>query len=246
VTETPPDTTTDALWGGALVLEQPARGHGYRFNVDALWLTRACACAAVTEHAIDLGAGVGAIGLSLLFLSIARRVSLVERDPSAAALLRSNAAPFRDRAIVFESDAARPDLAIDPAPLVVCNPPYFLEPTGPVAIEARRAEARSGHPAVFMDATARLLSRDGLARWIYPATGLPLVLVEAARVGLSARTVRFVHPAPCRPARVVLIELTRNEPDARAPLVQAPWYERSDDGAPDPRMTRFIATGRLE
>lgn len=243
--EEPPATTIDALWGGALVLEQPARGHGYRINVDALWLVRACA-SDVVDHAIDLGAGVGAIGLSLLFLSIARRVSLIEREPSSAALLRSNARPFHDRATVIESNVADVSSAVEPAALVVCNPPYFLEPTGPVANEARRADARSGHPVVFVEATARLLSSDGVARWIYPAAGLSLVLVEAARVGLYPRALRFVHPGPTRAARVVLIELTRGDGVSISPVVHAPWYERSSDGTPDPTMARFISSGAIE
>src|SRR5262245_55763877 len=65
----PRGVTQDALFDGALTLFQPARG--YRVNIDALLLAAFAARGRRARRAIDLGAGVGAVGLSLLYLRAA-------------------------------------------------------------------------------------------------------------------------------------------------------------------------------
>ncbi|MGH7269551.1 MAG: methyltransferase, partial [Polyangiaceae bacterium] len=82
----------DALFGGRVILFQPARGMGYRTNVDALLLAWFAASSRPAPTAFDLGAGVGAVGLSLLRLGAATRVVFVEIDESPAALARRNLA----------------------------------------------------------------------------------------------------------------------------------------------------------
>src|SRR5262249_14264343 len=62
--------TKDALFRGRLTLWQPAKGAGYRANVDAILLA-AFAGAGKVRAAVDLGAGAGAVGLTLLFLGAA-------------------------------------------------------------------------------------------------------------------------------------------------------------------------------
>src|SRR5882724_862514 len=76
------DVTEDALFCGRLTLMQPARGAGYRTNVDAILL----GAFAAAEHrrvktAVDLGAGVGAVGLTLLYFDVAEKVVFIEKDP---------------------------------------------------------------------------------------------------------------------------------------------------------------------
>src|SRR5436853_6621077 len=56
------ETTEDAVLGGRLILRQPRRGH--RVGHDAILLAAATQ-ALPGEHAIELGAGVGAAGLAL-------------------------------------------------------------------------------------------------------------------------------------------------------------------------------------
>ena len=55
-------TTLDAVLGGRLSLRQPRRGH--RFGHDAILLA-AATDARSGQHAVELGAGVGAAGLAL-------------------------------------------------------------------------------------------------------------------------------------------------------------------------------------
>ncbi len=72
------NVTRDALFGGRLTLFQPARGAGYRTNVDAILLAAFAAADRKVRLAVDLGAGVGAVGLTLFFLRAAERVVFVE------------------------------------------------------------------------------------------------------------------------------------------------------------------------
>src|SRR6266568_5268123 len=81
------ETTLDAALGGRLELRQPRRGH--RFGHDALLLAAATA-ARPGEHAVDLGAGVGAAGLALAIRVPGLSVTLVEIDPQLAALAAGN------------------------------------------------------------------------------------------------------------------------------------------------------------
>ena len=53
----------DTFWGGRLTLWQPARRAGYRFNIDPVLLASAVPSG---DHAIDLGAGCGILGILLL------------------------------------------------------------------------------------------------------------------------------------------------------------------------------------
>src|SRR4051794_39738762 len=89
-------TTTDALFGGALALRQPSRGAGYRVNVDAILLAAFAAGLIgarnrTSHHAVDLGAGVGAVGLSMLHFAATKRVTMIEIDPHLASLATENA-----------------------------------------------------------------------------------------------------------------------------------------------------------
>src|SRR5215472_18655381 len=81
------DTTQDAVLGGRLTLRQPKRGH--RVGHDAILLAAATG-ARPGEHAIDLGAGVGAAGLALAARVDRVTVTLVEIDPALAALAAEN------------------------------------------------------------------------------------------------------------------------------------------------------------
>ncbi len=82
------DVSEDAILGGRLTLRQPLRGH--RFGHDAILLAAAVSAHA-GEHAIELGAGVGAAGLALAHRVGGLSVTLVEIDRALASLAKSNA-----------------------------------------------------------------------------------------------------------------------------------------------------------
>src|SRR3954471_2660838 len=99
--------TEDALLGGRVRVLQPRRG--YRGAVDAVLLAAAVHPAA-GERVLDLGAGVGAVGLCL-----ARRVADctivgVELQPALGELARRNATRngLHERLCILVHDLAQP------------------------------------------------------------------------------------------------------------------------------------------
>ena len=124
------DMLTEDRWlGGRLMLVQPKRGH--RVGTDAALLV-AAAGDARQGRIVDVGAGVGAVGLALAQRNPLASVDLVELDPELAQLAESNAARngLQARTRVLRLDALNPrerreaGLA-ELASCVVTNPPFF-------------------------------------------------------------------------------------------------------------------------
>ncbi|MCU0682767.1 MAG: methyltransferase [Polyangiaceae bacterium] len=232
-----PEPSADHLFGGALRLEQPPRGAGYRANVDALLLSRAALLErGAGRRTLDLGAGVGTVGLSYALFSTTPAASLVlvERDPLAAALARQNAAPF-PFASVLELDVEH---AHERAELVLCNPPFTDPSAGRPSAAPSRDAARRGPLAPFLHAAARSLEGpDARALFIFPAERLPGLLQGAALAGLSAASLRFVHPRHGAPARVVIAGFAAAAPPHTP--VHPPWFEW-EGAAREPALAAFL------
>jgi tRNA1(Val) A37 N6-methylase TrmN6 len=163
-------TTQDALLGGRVRLLQPARG--YRVAVDAVLLAAATAPAA-GETVLDLGAGVGAVGLCLAARLPSCRVVGVELQPDLAALAGRNASAngLADRVRTLVHDIARPlPAGLGPFDCVTTNPPYL----------AAAVADPSPHPG---KALATVESSADLARWLAVAT-------DATR---AAGTLTLIH-----------------------------------------------------
>ncbi len=100
--------TRDKLFGGTLSLLQPSTG--YRVNVDALLLAAFAANGRVARRVVDLGAGTGVIGLSLVHVGSARELVLVERERGLVGLARRNVAHLGPLASVLSLDLERDGL----------------------------------------------------------------------------------------------------------------------------------------
>jgi tRNA1Val (adenine37-N6)-methyltransferase len=237
----PVEATQDALFGGSVVLFQPPRGAGYRTNVDALLLAGFATSAKAATVAFDLGAGVGAVGLSLLRLGAAKRVVFVEIDESPAAMARRNldANGWTERGEVLRGDVR--DVARSrqgEASLVVCNPPYVAPGRGRVS--PAQARARCGELSTFVEAARQVAGRKARVCFVYPAQELGALLSTLAAEGLHAKRLRFVHGTPEAPARVALVEAQA----ARAGGLQVlpPLVERGARGY-TPEMQALLARG---
>jgi len=243
------EATRDALFGGSVVLFQPPRGAGYRTNVDALLLAGFAASGAIAQTAptrpaplaFDLGAGVGAVGLSLIRLGAARRIVLVEIDEQPAAMARRNldANGWTELGEVVRGDVR--DVARSrrgQASLVVCNPPYV--PVGHGRVPATQARARSGRLETFVSAARQLAGRNARACFVYPAHDLSLLLSTLAGKGLHAKRLRLVHARPESPARIALVEAVAGKPGGLH--VVPPLVERGPRGY-TPEMHALLARG---
>jgi tRNA1Val (adenine37-N6)-methyltransferase len=217
--------TTDTLLGGALRLLQPKTG--YRINVDSLLLV-AFAGGRRVERVLDLGAGVGALGLLALHRGIAKRALLVESEPKLAALARENLARGGFQGETLELDLSRTKLRESAAALIFCNPPYYPAHSHRPAQTPSKATARSGELGPFLAAASAALARKtGRALFSYPAPQLPELLTQAASVKLVAKRLRLVHARADQPARLALIELRVARPGGlviEPPLIE--WIGR--------------------
>jgi tRNA1Val (adenine37-N6)-methyltransferase len=214
-------TTTDTLLGGSLRLRQPKSG--YRVNVDSLLLV-AFAGQRRVERLLDLGAGVGALGLLALHQGLAKRALLVETDPQLAILAQENLERGGFAGQALQLDLAHERLRESGVPLVLCNPPYYPAHSHRPAQSPAKAGARSGEVEPFLAAAAACLARKtGRALFCYPAPQLPELLAGAARQQLVPKRLRLVHARANEPARLALVELRVARPGGL--VVEPPLYE---------------------
>jgi tRNA1(Val) A37 N6-methylase TrmN6 len=229
-------TTEDAVLGGRLWLRQPRRGH--RIGHDAMLLA-AAASARAGEHAVELGAGVGAAGLALAHRMPGLRVSLVEIDPALAAMARENAQANRldDRvtALTLDVTAAAEVFAAAGLPpgcaqQVLMNPPFNDPASQQISPDAQRARAHAADRALasWTACAKRLLAVNGTLTLIWRADGLTEVL--DALDGFGGVAIKPVYPHADKPAIRILV---RAEKGSRAPLQLLPGLILNDlDGRP--------------
>ncbi|MEM6531527.1 MAG: methyltransferase [Myxococcota bacterium] len=207
---TPERVTRDTLWGGALVFWQPARGAGYRFNLDPVLLSGFVPPA---KHILDLGAGCGIVAGLLLAQDKAERVTCVEIQPSLAALALRNAEEngVEERTDVLTGDLR--ELDIPKADTVVFNPPYFRVGEGRTSPEPGRDIARRERHGTLRDFVRHgfdaLDGTGSLYCIVRSDRGPELDRIAAACGGTVVRT-RPVAPRAGAEARHVLVE-AKNE-----------------------------------
>lgn len=210
-----PDATLDEISGLGLVLRQMRTGH--RVGADAVLL--AAAAGAPARRIVDVGAGVGAVGLALARRWPEAEVDLVEIDSELAELARENASrhDLGRRARIRVADVAdarsrrAAGLADGAADLVVTNPPFLEAGAARVSPDARRAlahvlaPARDGDPlALWLRASLALLAPKGRFVMIHRADALPAIYAALGR-RLGAIAVRPIHPRAGEAAIRVLV-----------------------------------------
>lgn len=240
------DVTQDAVLGGRLRLRQPRRGH--RVGHDAILLAAATEAHA-GEHAVDLGAGVGASGLALAVRVPGLSLTLVEIDPQLCALATENADAnlLADRVKVLTIDVMAAEsfeqagLRPGSAQRVLMNPP-FNDPSN-VSPDASRRLAHAGGPqtlALWIAAAARLLAADGVLTLIWRADGLANV-VDALAASFGGIGVLPVHPRPGVDAIRVLVRAAKA---SRAPPAMSPaLYLNDERGRPSPAAEAVLRNG---
>lgn len=238
------ETSEDAVLGGRLRLRQPLKGH--RVGHDAILLA-AATTAKTGEHAIDLGAGVGAAGLAVASRVAGLDVTLVEIDPLLCRLAAENAKlnGLESRVRAIESDVAHVDarLAAGSADRVLMNPPFNDPARQNVSPDARRRLAHVAAVdtlAVWSDAAARLLRADGTLTLIWRADGLADVLA-ALEKDFGAVAVLPVHPREGAAAIRVLVRAVKG---VKAPSQDFPaLYLNDSDGRPSAAAEAVLRGG---
>lgn len=214
-----------AFMGGRLRLRQPARGH--RAGTDAVLLAAATPANALGP-VLDIGAGVGAVGLAAALRAPRASVGLVEIDEGACALARMNVIDngLGDRVNVYEAnvlDAASRRMAglVDErAELVLTNPPFLKAGSVRSSPDEKRALAHVSKEglAPWMRACLALLQPGGALVMIHRADALAecLASIEGR---LGAVSILPILPRAEEPATRILM---RGIKGSKAPLAVLP------------------------
>ena len=211
------DIVEDRLLDGQLLRRQPRKGH--RAGSDAILLAAALPEAG-EGSLLDIGAGVGTVGLAAALRQPDLRVTLLERDPELAALARQNAAlnGLAQRVGVVAADvtaraAVLSALGLKPASfdVVAMNPPFY-PPGGTRASPTpnrKAAHVAEGSLAPWFRAARRLLKPGGRLAVIHRAEALPELLRDLGG-GFGAVAIRPVHGLADRPAIRVIVTAVLN------------------------------------
>jgi tRNA1(Val) A37 N6-methylase TrmN6 len=219
----------DRWLDGRLALVQPKAGH--RVGTDAALL--AAAAGTPEGRIVDVGAGVGAVGLALAQRSEQAFADLIEVDPELARLAEINAARngLQARARVLRLDVLMPSgrreaaLVDEAANCVVTNPPFFESGTVRASPNQGRARAHVLSPAEggaalepWIRASLALLAPGGRFVMIHRPDALATILAAIERL-LGALALLPVHPSASAGAHRLLVSGVKG---SKAPLRIAP------------------------
>jgi tRNA1(Val) A37 N6-methylase TrmN6 len=194
-----PGLTEDTLLAGRVRLLQPERG--YRIAVDAVLLAAAID-AAPGERVLDLGAGVGAVGLCLAARVPQCTVVGIELQPALAQLAERNA---RLNGMSGRLQTIVHDLA-DPLPSdlgtfdhVATNPPYLaaaVADPSPLRSKALATVESSADLARWLGVAAKAAKSAGTLLVIHRSDRLEEVVSCLVGLGWADVTIKRLPPAP--------------------------------------------------
>jgi FkbM family methyltransferase len=225
----PAGLTDDAFLGGSLRVLQPK--DGYRAGIDAVLLAAAAPVrASRKQRVLDIGAGVGVVGLAVARRMPRAEVTLVERESALCDLARANIERngLDGRVRVVQADVSRrlddlPELRPDAERFdhVLANPPYNPEGAGTVSVEALKAAANvmpGGNLARWARFMAAMARPGGSATMIHRADAVGEVL--SAFAGRFGGLLVFpIYPREGRSAIRVLVQGTKG---SNAPMQLRP------------------------
>jgi FkbM family methyltransferase len=229
------DVTEDYFLGDRLIVHQPRKG--YRAGVDAVML--AASIRAPQDGSgggdatlLDIGAGVGTVGLCAAARLQGLRVTLLEREAELVKLavenIAANALAGRVTAVQAEvgSTAGLIPESFDHA---VANPPFHDFGTGTPAPNALKA-ASHAMPSQSLDDWLRFMARmvrpGGCATLIHKAEALP-ELLAAFEARFGGLIILPIHARLHEPAIRVLVQGIKG---SRAPLVLRPPFVLHGEG----------------
>ncbi len=215
---------------GSLILRQPERG--YRYSLEPFLLADFCR-PRPEERILDLGTGVGVIGLLLANSHPTVRVTGIELQPELAYFAAENA---RANALTERCRIIRGDLRDAPRFLppehfhrVVANPPFRRSVAGATPPDPGRANARQELTFTLADlaGTASALLRFGGALCvIHLAERLPELCGALAESGLAPKTLRLVAPFSAAAPRLCLVSAIKGGRPGLSVLPQLVLHER--------------------
>lgn len=217
-----------------LVIEQPE--HGYRYSLDPFLVAGFCR-PRPRERILDLGAGVGVIGLLL-----ARRHPTVEvvgieldRELAAQAALNARANHLESRCRVIRGDLRAAPRFLPPEHFhrVVANPPFRKIGAGAAPPDAARAAARQERTLTLADLTrtaAALLRFGGAFDMIHLTERLPELCGALSASRLEPKRLQLIVPEAAAAPRLCLLEAIKGGRPGLKVLPQLVLGESADHG----------------
>ena len=210
----PPSYITDHSQSSPLVIHQPRKG--YRYSLDPFLLARFVTLKK-GERVIDLGAGVGIIGLLLATRYPDCEVLGIEIQERLLAFGKKNAEEnhLNGRVTNVLGDYRKITDYCDRSSFtaLVSNPPYRPLGTGRKNQNEESAAARHelvGGLAHVAAAAEAVLRSTGRVFLIYDAERIADLFIVLRSSGFEPKRVRFVHAREGSPARLVMVEGRRN------------------------------------
>jgi tRNA1Val (adenine37-N6)-methyltransferase len=224
--------TLDGLTGEWFIFQR-ARGHRHSVD-DVLTAAYALEISPAVAHHLDLGTGIGTVGLLVLWgMGDRARLTAIEAQAGSHRLLLANIAEnqLTGRVQPLLGDLRELD-ASESFPLITGSPPYFPTSAGIVPQDSQKAHARfelRGDVSDYARAAQRHLAPEGWFVFCFPTPQKARALAAVAGAGLSVARLRDVIP---RVGLAPLFSLfaCRHAGDHEPCIIDAPLVVRSEDG----------------
>lgn len=183
---------------------QRKKGHRHGLD-DATTAWYALQKSAPVKKTLDLGAGIGTVGLAVLWgLGEGAQLTCVEAQEISYRLLAENILGngLTGCARAIHADLRELDLG-EKLPLITGSPPYFPIGTGSVPQDSQKAHARfelRGDVGDYARAARRHLTEDGLFVFCFPFQQKYRCIQLVTEAGFKLVSIREVIPMKSKPA----------------------------------------------
>ncbi len=229
-----PLLTTDRLtrdW----TITQRKRGHRHSTD-DLLTGWYASLCAPDADRVLDLGSGVGSVGMLVLWRSPRARLTAIEAQDVSFRLLERNVADndLRARVRAIHGDLRYTRLAGESFDLVTGSPPYFGVTEGIVPSDSQKAHARfelRGDVRDYCVAARASMAKGGRFVFCFPAPRRARAARALAVAGLALVRSREVVPRRGASPLFSLFCCRREEDPGSEAIVEPVYCVRDESGA---------------
>jgi tRNA1(Val) A37 N6-methylase TrmN6 len=225
------------------------RKNGHRHSIDdVLTAWYALQVSPRVTHHLDLGTGIGTVGLLALWgMGAEARLTCIEAQDISYRLLRTNllANGLLSRVHSIHGDLRQLTTHLPAGsqfPLITGSPPYFPAGTGVLPADSQKAHARfelRGDVSDYARTAAAHLSPGGWFVLCFPSPQKQRALDGIAAAGLRTVRYRDVIPRATLPALFTLFACQHPGPDA-SPVEEVPLTVRHSEG----RLTEEMAAVR--
>lgn len=194
----------NTLLRGKVSVKQPKKG--YRTAIDPVLLAAALAPSS-TEHIVDLGCGVGTIGVCLQYFQPDLRLTGYEIQADLALLAAENLQGHNVN-ILNESIDNIIENSFDVAAM---NPPYYEEGSNIKSPLESKAKAHSGKLEDWFAHAARGLKKGGYLYGILPAIRFDDIQKHARKYQFGALQFYPLFPKVDKPAKRIIFQARKQK-----------------------------------